>query len=323
MHERGPVWKAKSRAFLFAAAILLPYAAAQEFQLDPTVEVRVRLEPPVIPYHRQATYTIIAEGPADAGIKLPDMVDKFGGLAVYGSPEFSAENLEDGRVHVRETYVLDAIHPGDYVIAPVTVTHGDGKTLVTASPALRVRELTPEELAEAEQFNDSIAYPSTEPPVANQWQWWAGAAAIVVLAAIAVYYWRRRKPVEAAMAPRQPWELAYDRLRTLDQRQYPHQGKYGAYYVDLSAILRYYIEDRFHVHAPEQTTPEFLSEISGSGILSPEHERLVAGFLRHCDRVKFAQYRPSIEEMERSFTQVLQFVDETVPRAEAPEEAAA
>jgi hypothetical protein len=94
--------------------------------------------------------------------------------------------------------------------------------------------------------------------------------------------------------------------------------------VDLSGIVRYYIEDRFHVHAPEQTTPEFLAEISSVGLLDDSHERLVAEILRHSDQVKFARYLPTLHEMEKSFAQVLQFVDETVPKVEekAGEEAA-
>ena len=68
----------------------------------------------------------------------------------------------------------------------------------------------------------------------------------------------------------------------------------------------------------------FLAAAAVSGVLTEQHQRLVAGFLRHCDLVKFAQYVPTVEEMERGFTAVLQFVDETVPiPAPAEKEAAA
>ena len=42
--------------------------------------------------------------------------------------------------------------------------------------------------------------------------------------------------------------------------------------------------------------------------------------------MKFAQYEPAVEEMERSFTLVLKFIDETIPVQEqgpAPKEEAA
>jgi hypothetical protein len=280
------------------------------------VVVRVTLEPPVVPFHRQARFSITVDAPSDADVKLPDMTDKFGGLSVYGLPEYQAESLDEGRVRITETYRLDPIIPRDYIIEPVVVTWGADQSSTTPSPALRVRELTEEEIALAEQFDSAIEYPSRrDSGVLEPWQRWAiGLAAALALALLVWLWFHRRTPVASVEAHKDPWEIAYERLRTLDQRQYPKQGKYGPYYVDLSAILRFYIEDRFYVHAPEQTTPEFLSEITGSGTLSEDQERMLANFLRHCDRVKFAQYSPTVEEMEQSFTRVLQFVDETVPK---------
>jgi len=133
----------------------------------------------------------------------------------------------------------------------------------------------------------------------------------------------REKRIEPV---RPPWETAYGRLRELDAANYPEQGEYETFYVELSSIVREYIEGRFHIHAPEQTTPEFLSESARSGALTDAHQRRLGRFLKHSDRVKFAQYEPSIEEMERSFTLVLHFIDETIPAAEdetTPEEEAA
>ncbi|MCH7833202.1 MAG: hypothetical protein IIC55_10070, partial [Proteobacteria bacterium] len=69
----------------------------------------------------------------------------------------------------------------------------------------------------------------------------------------------------------------------------------------------------FHLNAPERTTPEFLAESSDAGVFEEEEERVLASLLRHCDRVKFAQYRPTSEEMRTSFTQVTDFVEGTIP----------
>ncbi|MCH8859160.1 MAG: hypothetical protein IID54_06210 [Proteobacteria bacterium] len=184
--------------------------------------------------------------------------------------------------------------------------------------------LTEEEEAKAMEFLPELADPDlSPPPFYARWYFWALAAGGA--AAVAFALWWRRRPEQVRVAPpKTAWELAFERLEILDKRQYQKRGKIGQYYVDLSGIVRYYIEDRFHVHAPEQTTPEFLSEISGMGLLDEEHEALVAGILRHSDQVKFARYHPTLSEMEKSFAQVLQFVDETVPKTEekAEEEAA-
>ena len=87
----------------------------------PGVDVSVELEPPVIPYHEQAEFSVIVEAPADARVKLPDMVGRFGGLEVYGKPGYSQVTLDDGRKRIEETYRLDAVWPNLYSPEPVTV----------------------------------------------------------------------------------------------------------------------------------------------------------------------------------------------------------
>jgi len=287
------------------------------------VTVKVTLDPPEIPFHRQSLLTVVVESPADLDVTLPNMIDKVAGLAI-ADVRRKTETLRGGRRRISETHVLDPILIGNYPIKPVQVTWGDGQSITAPAPALRVRDLTPEEKEAVGRF-ETIAGPITPPGVAARyWKWWA-AAGIAVLGALAgfVYWHRHRKRALRIPPPILPWEVAYQRLHELDQRHLPKSGQYEPFYVDLSAILRYYIEDRFLLHAPEQTTPEFLASASTSGILTSEHQQLLAGFLRHCDRVKFAQYLPSIEEMEHSFATVLQFIDDTVPKPVPAEKEAA
>jgi hypothetical protein len=290
-----------------APAVPAPAAAA-------AVDVRTRLEPPAIPFHRQAQFSIVVEAPEGVDVKLPDMIEKMGGVPVSDVRRDTKE-LGKKRVRITETYVLDPVFSGQYGIEPVEVTWGENESVVVAGPGLTVRDLTEAEKAEAEKFADN-AGPASAPGLLNQyWKWVAIAAAAVAALAMAVVWavWLRKRAEKLAPPP-PAWEVAYRRLRELDERQLPEAGKYEPYYVDLSAILRYYIEDRFHLRAPEQTTQEFLAASSTSGLFSLEHQQLLSELLKHSDRVKFAQYVPSVPEMERSFASVLQFVDETVPK---------
>jgi len=290
----------------------------------PAVDVRVTLDPPVVPFHRQARYTIVVESPEDVEVQLPNMVDQFGGLEV-ADVRRDTQSLRRGRRRIAETYVLDPVFVGDYAIQPASVTWGEGESITVPSPGLRVRDLTEEEHEAATRF-ETIAGPITPPSVlVERWPLWVALGGGLLIAAGAVaYVFRFRKREAQAPPPLPQWDVAYRRLQELDQRRLPQAGEFGLYYVELSGILRHYIEDRFQLHAPEQTTPEFLSAASGSGALSEQHQRILADFLKHCDRVKFAQYVPNEQEMEKSFAIVLQFVDQTVPRPEpALQEAAA
>lgn len=291
----------------------------------PEVSVELRLEPEVIPFHKQAVFSIVVEAPDGTPVDLPDMRGRFGELQVSGTPGYVSESLEGGRVRRTVSYVLDAVFVGSYAIEPVTVRWGGGEEMEHPSPSLLVRELTPEEEADALRFEGALAEPEFggAHPV-RRWAAWAAGLAAALVAALAALRWWRRPRLEAGAAPRTPWEIAQERLRVLSARRWPQAGRIEAYYVELSDILRDYVENRFHVHAPELTTPEFLDEISVVGVLTEEHEALLAGFLRHCDRVKFAQYRPTRAEMQGGFATVSGFVTETIPLPDdAGEEAAA
>jgi hypothetical protein len=308
-----------------AAAMILLALAAE----DAPVAVEARLTPPEIPYHRTARLDVVAEVPAEESVAVADIAGAVGTLAVNPLSEQSKiETLRNGRKRVTMSYTLDAIWPGDYPIAPLRVTLSDGAETVVPGPVLRVRELTPEEEEAAQAFVPNAG--PVDPPFRVWETWWGKAlvavatlAALVALVMAGFAWWRRRKERALRAAPPvPPWETAYARLRALDARGLPGQGQSGPYYVELTSILRQYIEDRFTLHAPEETTPEFLSEAARSGALSQDHQRLLSELLRHADRVKFARYEPTVNEMERSMALVLQFVDETVPGPVAGEEAA-
>ena len=291
-------------------------AAAQD-----DLSVRVVLDPPVVPFHRQASFTIEVEYSGDKRPELPSMADRFGGLSVYGMPQYQMVPTGGGRLRIRETYILDPVYPGVYPIEPVTIKVGEDREITVASPMLRVRELTLAETEEAMIFDGTLPQPQGggAESLWTRWQFWTGIATIA-LALFAAWMLTRRPEIEApgAVSSRSPWEIALERLRVLEQRNLPQSGRFGTYYVDLSYILRYYIEARFHLHAPERTTPEFLEEASELGVFTDDLENLVETFLRHCDLVKFAQHKPSVEDMSGSFGQVTHFVKETVPQP-APE----
>ena len=299
-----------------------PVSVAQPAPTDPTssvsdgqVDVRVALDPPEIPFHRQTKFSIIVEAPTEVEIKFPNMIDHFGGLTA-SNVDRNTETLKKGRKRLTETYTLDPVFMNTYRIEPVTVSWGDNQSLTVTSPAVKVRDLTEDEKKEAEEFAD-IAAPFSMPHPLWRYRWaLATLGALLVVAGAGMFYFirsRRKRAIPAPPPP--PWETAYGRLRELDLLQLPQKGMFARYYVELTGILRRYIEDRFRLRAPEETTPEFLAEVAKTDLFDAEHQRVLSGFLRHCDRVKFAQYEPSINEMEKSFAFVLRFVDETAPKS--------
>ncbi len=127
-----------------------------------------------------------------------------------------------------------------------------------------------------------------------------------------VWFIKKRKKIKKKIEPpKSPEQIAYERLAELLKKNLPQDGKVKQYFIEISDILRRYVEGRFKLRAPELTTPEFLETIKKSNQLTSEHKLLLKEFLVCCDLVKFAKYGPSEKEIEDSAEIVRKFVDET------------
>jgi len=160
-------------------------------------------------------------------------------------------------------------------------------------------------------------------PLPQHWGWMALLLAVAAgVAAAAWYLWRRRE-MEAAPAgpPPTPYEIAIRELQQLVDDQLMERGELDAFYTRLSDIVRHYLEGRFRLRAPERTTEEFLYEVSRDNTLVQEHKDLLGRFLQESDLVKFARFRPGLEDMKRAFEAARKFVEDTRP-VEQPEPAA-
>ena len=96
--------------------------------------------------------------------------------------------------------------------------------------------------------------------------------------------WRKSRP---AAPPPTPRELALGSLEQL-RAQVAVLEPY-AFSFAVSDVLRAYIGGQFGLHAREQTSVEFLSEISRTGRFSDDDRSLLAKFLVQCDMIKFAR----------------------------------
>ena len=137
---------------------------------------------------------------------------------------------------------------------------------------------------------------------------------LALLIALAVRMWRvRQRKGLAPPPPMPPHEVALAALRDLEQRTVFEQADPEHFFVELSAIVRTYLEGRFALRAPEQTTEEFMRSAASSSVLRLEHQQLVEAFLVECDLVKFARHRPGADRMRLGLEAAYRLVRETLP----------
>ena len=140
---------------------------------------------------------------------------------------------------------------------------------------------------------------------------------VVIAVSLLIFFFKKKKTLMHGVVdfPKPAWEIALGELELLKQKKYPDQGLVKPFYIELSLILRHYIENRFLINAPEMTTEEFLESLKFTDSLNESQKSRLQDFLVSCDMVKFAKYSASGDEMENSFELVEKFVEETIIRA--------
>ncbi|HMP88865.1 MAG TPA: hypothetical protein PJ991_01625 [Kiritimatiellia bacterium] len=254
---------------------------------------------------------ITAEHQADERLLFPSLQRQ--PYIVAWDSSLTHRNTSDGRRETTARFVFSSFAPGEHRISTNTITHlkADGTEETIPFPVVLLNVTTiltnpPPALAD-------IKEPATIP--GNQWLrfLWIMLAIVLlaVLAALAIRYWLRRPVKEKIIPALPPDHIAMTALNALKQRQLIEKGETELFYVELSDIVRLYLEQRFDLHAPEQTTEEFIRSSSQSNVLSPDHRLLAQGFLEHSDLVKFALHRPGPVDMNSAWESAVKLVRET------------
>lgn len=145
--------------------------------------------------------------------------------------------------------------------------------------------------------------------------------ALVLLIGIAVFvflYFRKNKGLNAPaskLPPEKPHEKAQRLLKELHAAQLWQQDRIKEYYSTLSDIIRNYLEERYQVNAPEQTTDELLALAKTNRDVKKVRSELKR-ILRTADLVKFAKANPVPEE----HTACMEAAQEVIKRTMQKEE---
>jgi hypothetical protein len=150
---------------------------------------------------------------------------------------------------------------------------------------------------------EDIRPPISSPPAL----WIVGLLAILLLLAIVAYFlWPNPKPT--IVRPPLPKELARKRLEKA-KAKISADSSYD-FSVEISDILRSFIEQQFGIRAVRQTTIEFLNEASQTSHFDLSHQERLRHFLHTCDAIKFARAAAGTAESEALFEQASAFVEE-------------
>ena len=240
---------------------------------------------------------------------------------------------------VRDSDTVQTDLPGDLCkteqilhLTSMTVTNhviGNGEQVTIATPqglhwtlpypfaALEVvSSLAPGETDPRPAKDGLASWPA--PP--SRWIWIALAALALLAAAVAALHRVLTAPrtILHMPPPVPPHQAALDAIEALRARGWIEALNIEPFYVELSAIVRRYLEARFGLRAPERTTEEFIRDALSSKLLSDAHRDLVAGFLEQSDLVKFARHAPGQADMRNALDSAARLVRETIGNLQDP-----
>ena len=250
-------------------------------------------------------------------MELPEIADAVSDFRIVNSG-VSQPVRRGERLSVERWYKLQADISGSYAIEPVEVAYRlpNGEQRVAKTPKIFVEvESLLEKEFEAKDIRD-IKPPVPVSPAYRVFLLLSGllAGAIALLLIGRKLFERLKRRREAKLTASRPaHEEALEALEELMRKNLLEKGLAREFCFAISEIFRRYMQARFRIPAIDLTTEEILPRVEGDGIVEEGLKPLVREFLINTDLVKFAQHRPTRDELEKIVEHTRAFIERTRP----------
>lgn len=228
-------------------------------------------------------------------------------------------STENGRRIVQREYEIEPEYEGTLTLPKLEVySHrsGEVKEEILETEPIEVTVKATQAAAgdlELRPLRGLVTVEQMEAQERRVWPWIVGGICVVFLAIGGIVYLTRRPRREPPPPPAH--EVALRRLREMADRGLAAHGV-EAFFVEVTGIVRDYIEQAFGVRAPEQTTEEFLTKMMSEPAVA-RHRHVLEPFLVAADEVKFACMRPDATAMQRAYDTARSFVIESSSAADS------
>ena len=264
-----------------ATSAILPLCGAVTTDLSKNgISLTVTASPDRVDIARDFEVVVKAVAPAGQSIALPDLRDRFRGFSVaedfaeepVTSPDGSTTYVSSWRLVPKpceKVYKLAPFVVGSFYTAPVYFEGPEAREPVTGG-------------IEVDPQKDL-------PPLSWKLVRICALALLALAAVIVGIWWAVKKILQKVKEHRMsPIERAMLELDRLLKKGLPGRGRYKDFYVELTMVVRRYIQRRHDVRAPNLTTDEFLRAASANPAFTREALAELKHFLESADMVKFA-----------------------------------
>ncbi|PQJ10625.1 hypothetical protein CJD36_011675 [Flavipsychrobacter stenotrophus] len=280
-------------------------------------KVTARMDARQITVGDQARYFIeVQHNPSISKINWPVFTDTFDHLEIVEKGEIDTLK-QGGMITYRQRLLITGFDSGVFKIPSfqfaIVPTTSNPYVIQTDSFQLLVQTVTVDTTKDFKPIKGIIFVQSTW----RDYIWYiaGGLLLLIIVIAVTVYIVKNRKPAPPApMAPEVPLQDRFlKKLTDLETQQLWQKNQVKTYYVELTDIVRNYVEERFNTPAMELTTDELLFKVQHHRELQPYYEQLSV-ILRIADLAKFAKGQPLPQEHFDAMEKAKQFIDSSRPK---------
>jgi len=223
---------------------------------------------------------------------------------------------ENGKQVITNTIKMAIYNMGSFEIpAPQLLSEKEADVLPTVSPTLVVslpNNVLNQDSLSINPIKDIIR---EEANLSDYLIYLYILGGVLVMVLIGYYFYKNRnKQVEVieveAPVILLPHEKALNALADLDKMQLWQIGQVKEYQSQLTGIIRQYLEDRYHIAAPEMTTDEISNSLRNLDF-DQRHTGVLRDILQIADLVKFAKAIPEQDVHSKFMTMAVDFVEKT------------
>jgi len=259
------------------------------------IEVKSYADRDTVTVGDEIKYTLEIKKKPTIKVTLPELKGNLGNF------ELKRHTTKQRKKRIDATYILTIFRTGMDTIPSIKIRYDSTETETRKIP-IAVVSVLPEKATEPKEIKPPVEIPMNFVPLII-------IISTIVIVLVVLFLIKRKleknKQIEEEREQRPADEIAYERLEKLKLGE-----DIKKYYTELSDIIRRYIEARYRIPGPLETTDELYRAMKKARIRLSIIET-VRSFLDSCDLVKFAKYIPNTDEIGKDTKAGKEIIDRT------------
>ncbi len=315
----------KYRAIFLPFGLWMLLSVAAVFSQNSGISIESKVDRSSIHIGDVIRYSVIITHDPGVQLQTPSLAVNLGMFEIRDY-KVQEPRKENGKIIEQTDYLVSTFDTGEFEIPSLQIGYSTGtdttrKFLKTEPIKIVVQSLNPDQAGDIRDIKMPLVPPRE---YKNLILLITGVVLALAIAIVGFYYLKRRKEGKSFLPkrqkpPRPAHELALEALEKLVAGDLLSAGKVKEYYIELSEIIRQYVEGRYFLDALEMTTTQLLDKMKQEQI-NADAIQMMREFLDACDLVKFAKYIPTDEETQIVTRLAFDFVQQTKLVISAPTE---